>query len=227
MSARTPAANTMSKKRNDPLLDALREGRSYTWTVPEGGDLASMRQAIRHGQTLTMAPVTDPGEIRAGDLVLVKWHGSDIFHVVGEVRDDRFLIVNSVGGVNGWVGVGEILGRITKIVEPEPRPAVPAMIDELGSLFGELARRDPAAPAAAVAGDLRWYAGRIGEERWDVMPRSNKWSFAQNLWRLLRRARDARSAAPVPVGRSVDAGKQCVGLAAEICGVLEGSRRLV
>src|SRR5512141_2700766 len=115
----------MSKNKKDPLLEALKEGQSYTWTVQEGGNLASMRKAIKHGQTLTMAPVIDPKEIQVGDFVLVKWHQSDIFHVVGEIQGDQFLIVNSLGKVNGWVGGKEILGRIVKIIEPEPRLDVP------------------------------------------------------------------------------------------------------
>jgi hypothetical protein len=80
----------MPKHRSDPLLEALREGRSYTWTVPDGGNLASMRKAIKHGQTLTMSPITDTNEIQAGDLVLVKWHQTDIFHIVGEIQETNF-----------------------------------------------------------------------------------------------------------------------------------------
>ena len=44
----------MSKRKKSPLLEALKEGKSYTWTIPDGGNLASMREAIKHGQTLTM-----------------------------------------------------------------------------------------------------------------------------------------------------------------------------
>lgn len=73
----------MTKRRKDPLLEALEDGRSHTWTVPEGGNLASMRKAIKHGQTLTMSPVSGSTEGQVGDLVLVKWHQGDIFHVVG------------------------------------------------------------------------------------------------------------------------------------------------
>jgi hypothetical protein len=79
----------MSKRKKDPLLEALKEGKSYTWTVPDGGNLASMRKAIKHGQTLTMSPIGDPSEIQVGDLVLVKWHQSDIFHIVGEIQGEQ------------------------------------------------------------------------------------------------------------------------------------------
>lgn len=51
----------MSKRKKDPLLEALKEGKSYTWTVPDGGNLASMREAIKHGQMLTMSPIVNPG----------------------------------------------------------------------------------------------------------------------------------------------------------------------
>src|SRR5512146_2067988 len=121
----------MSKHHKDPLLEALQEGKSYTWTVPEGGNLASMRKAIKHGQTLTMSPIKDPQEIQAGDFVLVKWHQGDIFHIVGDIQGDQYQIVNSLGKENGWVSAEVILGRVTRIVEPEPRPTVPIMLDRL------------------------------------------------------------------------------------------------
>ncbi|MBN1933104.1 MAG: hypothetical protein JW934_00490, partial [Anaerolineae bacterium] len=82
-------------KRRDPLLEALKEGRSYTWTVPDGGDLASMRAAIKHGQTLTMSPIANLQEIWVGDMVLVKWHQTDMMHLVQEIQGDQFLIANS------------------------------------------------------------------------------------------------------------------------------------
>ena len=72
-----------------------------------------MRKAIKHGQTLTMSPVVDSSEIQAGDIVLVKWHKGHLFHMVGEIQADRFLIINSLGKVNGWVSGADILGRIT------------------------------------------------------------------------------------------------------------------
>jgi hypothetical protein len=213
-------------KHTDPLLEALKEGKSYTWTVPDGGNLASMRAAIKHGQTLTMSPIADPGEIHAGDLVLVKWHQSTIFHMVGEIQGDRYLIVNSLGKVNGWVSANEILGRITHSVEPEPRPDVPVMLEMLDTAYHGLislehASEEDARRLPAIVDDLRWYAERIGSERWDSIPRSNKWSFAQNLWHLTREARDANAPVPNRVGYFIDRGKQCVGLASEIFALFE------
>lgn len=218
----------MSKHHTDPLLEALKEGKSYTWTVPDGGNLASMRKAVKHGQTLTMSPINHPGEIQVGDFVLVKWHQGDIFHIVGEIQADQFLIVNSLGKVNGWVSAQDILGRITKIVEAEPRPSVPTMLEQLDAAYRNLIQLErPAAEEAqrllVIVDDLRWYSERIGAERWDTLPRQNKWSFEQNLWRLTRQAK--KGAAPVPdrIRYFIDCGKECVGWASEIFGIFEYS----
>jgi hypothetical protein len=213
-------------KHKDPLLEALKEGKSYTWTVPDGGNLASMRKAIKHGQTLTMSPIADPAEIQVGDRVLVKWHQGDIFHLVGEIQDGRYLIVNSLGKVNGWVTASEILGRITDILEPDPRPAVPIMLEQLRAAYDELIRLEHASDDdsrrfSAIIADLRWYADRLGAERWDTIPRSNKWSFEQNLWRLTRQVKSAIAPVPDRIHYFIDRGKECVGLASEIFALLE------
>ncbi|MBN1921780.1 MAG: hypothetical protein JW892_11075 [Anaerolineae bacterium] len=216
----------MSKHKKDPLLEALKEGQSYTWTIPDGGNLASMRAALKHGQTLTMSPIADPNEIRVGDLVLVKWHQSDIFHVVGDIQEEQFLIVNSLGKINGWVTAQDILGRVTKIVEPEPRPTVEMMLEQLEAAYrafiaSENALPDEAQRLLTIIDDLRWYAARIGNERLYTMPRSNKWSFEQNLWRLTRQARENASPVPRRLYTLIDAGKQAVGLASEIVMLFE------
>lgn len=213
-------------KHKDPLLEALQEGKPYTWTTPDGGDFASMRKAIKHGQTLTMSPVNDPKEVRVGDIVLVKWHAGHLFHMVGDIQGDRFLIVNSLGKENGWVDSQDILGRVTHIVEPEPRPDVLAMLEQLSETYHQLIQLehlidDDAGRLLTIVDDLHWYAERLGRERWDKLPRSNKWSFAQNLWRLTKQA--GKGVAPVPnrVQYFIDRGKECVGLAGEIFALFE------
>jgi len=218
----------MSKHRKDPLLEALKEGQTYTWTVSEGGNLASMRKAIKHGQTLTMAPVTDSKEIQVGDFVLVKWHQSDIFHIVGEIQGDQFRIDNSLGKVNGWVGIKEILGRIVKIIEPEPRPDVAILLEQLEQSYRAFIQREQpmdgdAGRLLSIIDDLRWYAWRIGPDRLDIMPRSNIWSFHQDLWRLSRQAKNAIEDQSCKISNVIDLGKQCVGQAGEIVSLFENS----
>jgi hypothetical protein len=216
----------MAKHHRDPLLEALKEGKSYTWTVPDGGNLASMRKAIKHGQTLTMSPVGDPSEIKTGDKVLVKWHQSLIFHIVGEIQGDRYLIVNSLGEINGWVSGEAILGRITQVIEPDPPPDVPGMLEMLAAAYQDLIQleqtlEDESQRLLSIVEDLRWYADRIGVDRWDVMPRSNKWSFEQNLWHLTKQAKKGIAPPPNRICYFIDCGKQCIGLAAEIFALFE------
>ena len=97
-------------------------------------------------------------------MVLVKWHQSDIFHIVGEIQADQYLIVNSLGKVNGWVTASEILGRVTRVVEPEPRPDLPVILEQLESAYRSLIQLEQAADEDArrllsIVDDLRWYAG--------------------------------------------------------------------
>jgi len=213
-------------KRTDPLLVALEEGKSYTWTAPDGGDFASMRKAIKHGQTLTMSPVVNSSEVQVGNIVLVKWHKGHLFHLVGEIQGDQFLIVNSLGKVNGWVGGKDILGRITTIIEPEPRPSVPAMLERLSETYHALIQLEQPADDEVkrlfeIIDDLRWYADRIGAERWDKMPRSNKWSFEQNLWRLTKQVQKMIAPVPNRIHYFIDLGKMSVGLASELFSLFE------
>jgi len=213
----------MSKHKKNPLLEALQEGRSYTWTIPEGGNLASMRKAVKHGQTLTMSPIVDIREVRIEDIVLVKWHQSNIFHIVGDIKDGQFLIVNSLGRENGWVEGKEILGKVTNIVEPEPRPDVPILLEQLKDAYQNLNLNDQDSDHKtkfnSILSDLRWYADRIGRERWDTMPRDNIWSFHQNLWRLTRRTKAQQKTGNI--NKIIDEGKRCVGLASEIVSLFE------
>jgi hypothetical protein len=210
----------------DPLLKALKEGNSYTWTVPDGGDFASMRKAIKHGQTLTMSPVINPAEVQIGNFVLVKWHKGYVFHLVGDIQDGQFLIVNSLGKVNGWVCGNDILGRVTEIIDPEPRPTVPEMLEQLSETYRTLIQLDhPCADEGqrllSIIDDLRWYAERIGPERLDTMPKQNKWSFEQNLWHLTKQAKTMVAPLPNRVSFFTDCGKMCIGSACEILFIFE------
>ena len=216
----------MRKRKKKPLLEALKEGNSYTWTIPEGGNLASMRKAVKHGQTLTLSPVTDSTEILVKDIVLVKWHQSTIFHIVGDIQDNKFLIVNSLGKENGWVERESILGKITKIIEPEPRPSVPALVEQLKDAYTDLIEKaqttsDDAQRLLLIVDNLQWYAARIGEQKWDVMPRDNVWSFHQNLWRLTSKATTFVQQTDHRIQTLTDQGNQCVGKASDIISILE------
>lgn len=216
-------------KRKDPLVEALAQGRSYTFQVPQGGDLASMRAALTHGQTLTLSPVADVRQVQPGDIVLVRWRGGNtILHLVQEVQGERFLIANSVGKINGWVDGNDVLGKVTRIVDPPPRPSLPDMLDRLRAAYGRLVARagageDDARRLLAVVDDLHWYAARLGAGRWDVLPRQNRWSFESHVWHLLMEAEEASDAdAARAVSYYADHGKQHLGEVAEMLILIGG-----
>jgi hypothetical protein len=208
-------------KRKNYLLEALTAGRSYTWTEPDGGDLASMQATVKHGETLTMSPVVDPREIQVGDIVFVKWHAGHLIHLVQEIHGDQFLIVNSLGKINGWVKGSEILGRVTYHDEPEPPPSVSVMLDQLEAAYRTLTAQLQATDAErnrllSTVDDARWYADRIGSERWSKLPQLNKWSFDQHLWHLTKEAKHAAvSDSPRSIDFYINHGKEHVGMIAE------------
>ena len=207
-------------KRKEPLLQALENGESYTWTIPDGGNLASMREAVKHGQTITMSPIEDPTEIQVGDIVYVKWHQGYLFHLVGQIENDQYLIINSLGTENGWVKAEAIIGRVTQVIEPEPRPSVAKMFERLKNAYDKLqqieAGDEDIERLKTIIDDLNWYAERIGSERWYKMPQENIWSFEQNLWRLTKEAEKAMAPVTNHIHYYIDRGKACVGLASEI-----------
>jgi hypothetical protein len=217
------------KKQKDPLVEALKEGRSFTVTLSDGGAFHSMRAILKHGQSLTFSPVTDDHEVEVGDIVLAKWRGGGyISHLVGEIQGDQFLIVNSVGKVNGWVHGKDILGRVTIMSEPEPHPSVVEMLDQLESTYHGFIEhkrfaQDDIARLLSIVDDLRWYAARIGPEKWESLSQSsNSWSFEQHLWHLLKHARSAAKAGwSESIIHFINHGKEHIGQVAEVLNSFE------
>ncbi|HYH64757.1 MAG TPA: hypothetical protein VD866_08700 [Urbifossiella sp.] len=89
---------------------ALSAGRTVR-VRPTGG---SMRGRIESGQLVTLAP-TDPYTVEPGDAVLVAWKGGYLLHLVVDVRDDRVLIGNNVGTINGWVEATAVRGKVVAV----------------------------------------------------------------------------------------------------------------
>jgi hypothetical protein len=88
-------------------LDALKRGQPAT-VRPRGG---SMRGHIEDGQEVTIVPV-EPGAVRVDDVVLVRWKGSYILHLVKEADDHQLLIGNTLGKINGWVARSDVIGLV-------------------------------------------------------------------------------------------------------------------
>jgi len=210
------------------IVDTLLAGQTGEIYVPEDGDLASMRGILKHRQVLTLAPVTDFSSVQAKDIVLVKWRGGNtILHVVQEVQGDQFLIANSLGKINGWVHGSEILGRVIQIVEPEPLPAIPEMLEQLGAAYQKLVERlqldeQTIQRLFSVLDDMRWYAGRIGEPRWAEYPRQNKYSFRWHLWHITRQAEEMTgSPTSASILTLIDHSKWHTGSVAELMALFE------
>jgi hypothetical protein len=86
-------------------ISALAKGERVT-VRPRGG---SMRGRIEDNQPVTLAPVA-PASVQTNDVVLVRWKGNVLLHLVKEATPDRLLIGNNVGKTNGWVSRVDVLG---------------------------------------------------------------------------------------------------------------------
>jgi hypothetical protein len=99
------------------------------------------------------------------------------------------------------------------------------MLAQLENAYRRLAALNPAAEADArrlmiVIEDLRWYAERLGAQRWEHAPRPGRWSFAENLSHIAEQAiASADMAAGEPLRYFVDHGKEHVGQAAELLAI--------
>jgi hypothetical protein len=91
-------------------MSALLDGRQVI-VRPRGG---SMRGRIEDGQAVTLGPV-DPRDVRTDDIVLVRWKGNVLLHLVKEVDGERLLIGNNVGKINGWATRSDVLGRVVAV----------------------------------------------------------------------------------------------------------------
>jgi hypothetical protein len=89
---------------------ALQNGRDVT-VRPRGG---SMRGRIEDGQAVTLTP-SDGKNVSVGDVVLVRWKGNFLLHLVKEVDGDRLLIGNNVGKINGWATRSDVLASVLEV----------------------------------------------------------------------------------------------------------------
>jgi len=83
---------------------------------PHGG---SMVPIIKSGQLVTLAPVKDHRDLKAGDVVLSRVQGAVRLHKISaiDVAKGRVQISNNKGRVNGWTGYAKVYGVLVR-VEP-------------------------------------------------------------------------------------------------------------
>lgn len=93
----------------EALNDLAVHGRAQV--RPFGG---SMRGRIESGQLVTLESVGDQ-PLAVDEAVFVYWKGGYILHLIKEVREDKLLIGNNLGKINGWVRRRDVLARVVKV----------------------------------------------------------------------------------------------------------------
>lgn len=90
----------------------LKDGKTVQFR-PKGN---SMIGKISSGQLCTVIPITDNTVIEKGMIVLCKVNGYQYLHLVkGLGKDNRILIGNNHGRINGWTSRTHIYGICTKV----------------------------------------------------------------------------------------------------------------
>ena len=109
-------------------------------------------------------------------------------------------------------------------------PNVPTMLDQLARSYAAIAAKGSAQPEDerrlySILDDMRWYAQRLGVERWTVAPLPGRWSFADNLWHITQQAQEDSQQDNLQgsVIYYIDHGKAHIGQAAEIFALFEYS----
>jgi len=71
-------------------------------------------EKLKSGETVQIRPKGQSmkGKVASGSLVTVS---SVLESEITVVKEDRFLIGNNRGGINGWVGFSAIYGKATSI----------------------------------------------------------------------------------------------------------------
>jgi len=90
-------------------IEKLRDGQ-LAQVKPRGH---SMTGKVNDGDVVTLEPCL-PEELQVGDIVLVQVKGHVYLHLIKAIGQNRFLIGNNRGGINGWVGPHAIYGRATQ-----------------------------------------------------------------------------------------------------------------
>jgi hypothetical protein len=115
-------------KPSQILRQELLQGRCVRLVVDHDG--RSLRGIIQLGDVLTLCPISDLTQVTVGDMLYAKWkNGNYICHVVKEIANNQFLLVNSRGKVNGWVNADDVMGKV-QTIERTGRSDVEVLLDE-------------------------------------------------------------------------------------------------
>lgn len=87
-------------------IQQLQDGKTIQFR-PRGG---SMKGKVESGQLVTVVPAES---YEVGDVVLCKVKGREYLHLIKAVKGKQYQIGNNVGGINGWITVDSIYGKMT------------------------------------------------------------------------------------------------------------------
>ena len=92
-------------------ISQLKTGQSVQFR-PHGHSMAGK---IASGQLCTVDPIPSDRPPLVGEIVLCVVKGNQYLHLVKAERGGRYQIGNNRGGINGWVGLGQIFGRCVRV----------------------------------------------------------------------------------------------------------------
>ena len=102
-------------------IEKLKKGDTVSFR-PKGN---SMKGKIESGNLVTVSP--DLADLTEDDIVLCKVKGNHYVHLVKAVKTEKgkklYLIGNNKGGINGWVGLNSVFGRVTQVSSEEDKKA--------------------------------------------------------------------------------------------------------
>jgi hypothetical protein len=95
------------------VKDALEQlsKRQEVSVRPVGG---SMRGKIESGQLVTLKP-TAYDEVETDDVIFVRWKGNYLLHLLLEKKDQKLLIGNNVGKINGWIPAEALIAKVIAV----------------------------------------------------------------------------------------------------------------
>lgn len=92
-------------------IERLRAGETVKFR-PRGG---SMTGKIESGQLCTVEPLATDTILSVGDIVLCRVRSAQYLHLVKAIRNGQYQIGNNRGGINGWITMNAIYGRLTDV----------------------------------------------------------------------------------------------------------------
>ena len=94
-------------------IETLKKGEEATFR-PKGN---SMKPKINSGEEIKVSP--NISDIKENDILFCKVKGSYYVHLVKAVKTEGenklYQIGNNKGGINGWIGINSVYGKVIEV----------------------------------------------------------------------------------------------------------------